>query len=252
MNREGKQLEQVKRELGALPKVEAPVNFEQMVRTKIAEGRPVESTGRAQLMLALKFALPTIVLMLFGAFIIFSGMKAPSYTAVAPVDERPLRPESPLSSDAGPTNQLTASANNSRETNANLKVVQPAVNGVTTDTPGGGSADSAVKGAQDIRPEGMDGVVTKIDPQNVPASRIEPATLLSMLAIQTSCNASSCSVSSVIETGAGARSGLKVGDVIEEINGQRFDDPEALKGRVIMRTLTVRRGGSKLTINLTS
>lgn len=248
MDREGKQLEQVERELGNLPKVEAPVNFEQMVRTQIAEGRPADSTRRAQLLLALKFALPTLLLMIFGAILIFSGMKGPNDQAVAPVDERQLRPDSPLSADADTS---PSGANNaSRNLNVNKANASETKAQVTGDDQGGGSVNLAVKPeAPPVYPDGLDPNARRPEPKSVAPGRVQPSAILSMLGLKISCESAGCSIAQLVEGSAGARAGLKVGDVIEKIN----DDPlssDSFVGSVDIRTITVRRNGRQVRVDL--
>lgn len=249
MDREGKQLEQVERELGSLPKVEAPVNFEQMVRTQIAEGRPVESTGRAQFLLALKFALPTILLMVFGAILIFSGMKEPNDQAIAPIDEHQLRPDSPLSAD---TDKLTAGANNAtRNLNANTKANASEIRAqMPGEEQGGGSVNLAVKPeAPPVYPDGLDPNARRPDPKNVPPGQIQPSAILSMLGLKISCASAGCSIAQLVEGSTGARAGLKVGDVIEKINDVPLSS-DSFEGSVDIRTITVRRGGRPVRVDL--
>jgi membrane-associated protease RseP (regulator of RpoE activity) len=248
MDREGKQLEQVERELGSLPKVEAPVNFEQMVRTQIAEGRPAESTGRAQFMLALKFALPTLVLMVFGAILIFSGMKAPSDQAVAPVDERQLRPDSPLSAD---TEAMTAGANNAtRNLNVNTKANSLEIRAqMPGEDQGGGSVNLAVKPESPVYPDGLDPNARRPEPRNVPPGRVQPSAILSMLGLKINCESAGCSIAQLVEGSPGAKAGLKVGDVIEKINDTPLSS-DSFVGSVDIQTITVRRGGRQVRVQL--
>lgn len=253
MDREDKQSEQLEQEIGSLPRVEAPVNFEQMVRTRIAEGRPQESSGRAQFMLVLKFALPTLLLMVFGAFLIFSGTKPPSDQAVAPIDEQPLRPDSPLTSHISGSRTVAEVTDPAmRDINANSKANASNLRGGTpSDERGGGSVDLGVKGAPEtIYPDGLDPRARKLDPKEVPTSRIPPSAILSMLSMQVNCSASFCTVAQVSEGGPADRYGVKTGDVIEQINGIDVDDPNAFSGHVSLKSLTVRRAGKQVRISL--
>lgn len=251
MDREGKQLEEVERELGNLPKVEAPVNFEQMVRTQIAAGRPADSMGRAQLLLALKFALPTLLLMVFGAILIFSGMKEPNDQAIAPIDEHQLRPDSPLTSEISVNNETVAASTNGNLRTSNINARANSANAPVEPSVGIQSVDLGVQPAPTpIYPEGLDRNMKKMPPPNAAPGKIDPAAILSILGLQLSCSPQGCNVTQAAEAGVGAKAGIKAGDVIEQLNGKNLNDPEAFAGRLILKSLTVRRGGKVLQINL--
>ena len=81
--------EQVTALLRTLKPVEAPANFEANVRSRIVDGEERSMFANPGILLGLKFALPLVVLLVFGAFLFsISNSKIDEAMVPPPADDK--------------------------------------------------------------------------------------------------------------------------------------------------------------------
>jgi hypothetical protein len=236
--------ETISRLLGSLPTAEAPENFEAMVRSQIADRRPAESSGRPVLWLALKFALPMLLLVFLGAFLIVSDDSSLDTGMVPPVDSSSV-PSMDLDEKV-PSNDVAV---NSRNESGRPQPVNRNAEVPKTTPP---SEVKALSQDDTTRfPPGVDPRnATKTNKRPSPG-RISPISILSFIGITSACSPVSCQVRALQAGGLADRAGVRVGDVVEAIDQRPIDSTHLFSGEVAVRTLRIRRDGKQLTISLT-
>ena len=233
--------EEVTRILAGLRAVEAPENFEGSVRARIAERRTVRSATRPSLLLAAKFAIPMLLLMLLGAFLIVSDDRALNTEMVPAIADEAV--------EAANLGDVQVAAPRSAGTPfADTVVAESAINRnarTTRPDPQGGSQDMAL--SQDdttVFPDGVDprnAKITNAKPPN--AGGISPLSILSFIGISGGCTPVSCKVNSVRPASLSAKAGIQSGDVVMAIDDRSIDSFRDSRGAVTVRSLTVVRNG---------
>jgi membrane-associated protease RseP (regulator of RpoE activity) len=232
---------QISRLLRDVPAVEAPDNFEAMVRSRIAERRPVERVGRSVFWLAVKFTAPIALLLAFGVFLILSDDDSLNLGMIPPVDA-PGVASANLGIQETPVN-ITA-VNNVRQPlplnrSNELRPTEPA------------SQEKALSPDDTLLfPPGVDPRKATRTNERPSAGRVAPISILAFIGITSACTPSSCQVRAVQPGGVAERSGVRVGDVIEAIDERPIDSTHGFSGEVRVRSLRVRRDGKPLTISL--
>lgn len=262
-----------------LRSVAAPNDFDFRVKARIAKGKPAQNI-QPPLLPALRYVLPIgIVVLLFGlvafnANYFSGGNSAPQTAAVEtpPATEIIGNDSSSINSFAGnqvavanPGSQASAvnSANVSIESNGNIqenqfaavkfpskpRIIAPQKN--VKDETGGGSRDSAFSSAPITLPIGIQ-PDRKIEtlPNVGNSNAITDKEFLEFIGIKINSDKGVRKVISIGQNTAAERSGVKVGDVIEAINGEKLS-AEPLRVKTIeAKTLTVFRGTEKIEITL--
>jgi membrane-associated protease RseP (regulator of RpoE activity) len=244
--------------LSALPRVEAPKNFEFRVKARIAEG----SAPRSALFPFLKIAAPLALVLLIGAFVIFYGLlpgQADVPIVADTAQSEPLRPEPksdlpvpPAQSVAGPQIDQTHSALPDEPYVAAVKptVVRRAAAPEVVKPSQGGSRDFSLNSAQPKLPPGFESV----EPRNLNANGSSSAAdvpvrnVLGILGIAAEYGNGGWKVQSVVEKSVAARAGVRASDVIEAIDGQPLKSDSLLKGGA--KVFTVRRDGKQMSLSL--
>ena len=243
--------------LNTLGRVEAPLNFEAMVRSRITEGRA--DSPQAGWMLGLKFALPTIALLLLGAFFLFPGGSGLNERAVMPVNaQTETGADSRIFPDApGPVTEATKgkealsarAANGQQNSNLSLTGSKP----LSVGEPGGGSRDEAIgQPAPTIYPKGID-PSKRIGPQSIkpPTGNGIPAeTVLAMLGIRSECKENGCEAAAIAKQSIAETAGVKLNDLIEAIDEKPVKAGTVFEGTLSVKRLRVLRGGKRITIAL--
>lgn len=236
--------------LSALPRVEAPGNFEFGVRARIAAGQDVKA--RASLIPFLKLAAPLTLLLAITGFVFFygtmpttgpnaiettSGTNLPAASpdlAVEAVPESLARPRPAESAQPDVSSRQQAAGPNRPANNSQPKRVR---RGESIDIPlsRGGSVDLALGSGNSITPRGL----------NPSATEVSVRDLLGILGITAEFEKGGCKVRSVAENSLGVRAGLKAGDLIETIDGREVKSDTKLKGDS-GKTFGIRRDGKRI------
>lgn len=233
--------EQISRLLRDMPAAEAPENFEGMVRTRIAERRSFDRTGRPVFWLAIKFAAPMVLLLAFGVFLILSDDGSVNVEMIPPVDA-PAVASANLSFDETPVK--VSEVNNLKQSpplnkNAEQRPVEPP------------SQDKALSPDDSTRfPPGVDPRKATRTNEMPSAGRVAPISILSFIGITSACTPVSCQVRAVQPGGLAERSGVRVGDLIEAIDDRPIDSTHTFSGGISVRSLRVKRDGTPITISL--
>lgn len=252
----GQEDTEVSAALGRLGKVIAPARFEANVRSAIEARSQPSFFNTPGFLLGLKFAVPAIVLLFLGAFLLFStggvdnDQIAVSEPAAQPAatDVAPVVPASEPPS-AGQVNNVVAEGGQ-----VNTQVpVNRTPRGSRTSGNGqefrGGSRDFALSPDNtSIRPKVVDPDQKPVTAS--PTGSVTAETILSKMGIDSKCIEKGCNAVSVRSASIGGRSGVKEGDVIEAIDGKPVDAGTEFKGNVIIRNITVRRDGKQVIVPL--
>jgi len=237
--------------LSALPRAEAPANFEFRVKAGIAKGSPSQFAFLPLLKTAAPLALILVALM-FGIFyyerpsdqinnVALSGPPAP---AAAPSEPAPA-----------PSLPAAVIPRVSEPVQAERAVVEPnriserRRVSVPQNRSQGGSVDRIIHQANVIMPPGFESA----NPQNRNANTAAPSTtgtpvrdVLGMFGIDGDFGDGGWRVRSVKENSFGSRTKIAAGDVIESIDGQSVKSETRLKSGA--KTFTVRRAGNLITL----
>lgn len=268
--------------LRGLPRAQAPADFELGFRTKLARTkelkRPLPPVWNA-----LRYGLPAAAAALILGFVIFNSnlfRPAAGPDPVAEVQETPAATSGGTDaapSSAGPEEELTADAG--EEPGPAAGIDRSSSNTERRSDAGGADVGnkSAPEGAverddievRDTRPE-EDRTKTLALTENKPINPpgIEPdkkidtppvqpspaeftaREVLSQLGIEASFADGGWKVAAVRKNSAAETSGVRTGDVVLAIDGQRLTAGPLEKGSFQGRTLTVRRGASELGIDI--
>ena len=237
--------------LSALPRVEAPANFEFGVKAKIANGRVV---SRAGFISFLKLAAPMSLLLVVGAFIFFYAT-LPSQDQVTAVE-----PVAPASDVRGATSETPDSVTTVEPENVSgprVTEVEPeraavpargAVNRVAprrgkNANDGGTSNTFTQKSAKVIMPPGLESA----NPRNPNTARIPVQEFFKTLGMASEFGDGGWKVSSVNENSVAKRSGVQANDVIVAIDGKEMKKNSAVAE---IKSIRVRRDGKMIEMTL--
>ena len=240
--------ERVSRLLAAMKRVEAPGDFDFRVRARIAAGRPAERRTFG-LPMAVRYAIPLVLVVLIGAYFGFNGFYPDKYADVPAVAEAPISVAPPI---APPSNdEVVPPSNLSAGEHAIVRKPEFANNGVgdapvkktpKVDRPVGGSFDVAGRQERKLYPRGFD---PNARPANAKAMdrtvQIPTKDVLNLFGVNGTFGKSGWKVESVTTDTLAARSGVKAGDVIEAINDQPLKEKMSFKGKFNGKTLRVKR-----------
>lgn len=256
----GQEDAEVSAALGGLKKVYAPMSFEANVRSAIDAGRDRTFFSTPGFILGLKFALPSVVLLALGVFLIFSsggpdaGQIAQRETAAPPVS---VDVPSGVPVSGPPANQVNnmiaggAQVNRQPAVNRPVRANQKAANDRVFR---GGSRDLALSPDNTaILPKSMN-PDQKLDPArrglDPAAGSITVVAILSKLGASANCTENGCTATSIQPGSAAERSGIKKGDLLEAINGKPVRAGKVLEAGEMIRNVTLLREGDRITIQL--
>lgn len=234
--------EKISRLLSGLPVAEAPEDFEGSVRSRIAELRASRS-DRPVFWLAVKFAGPMLLLVIIGAFLIFSDDSSLNVGMVPPVGA-PRVGSADLSVDE-PSNAAPISGGNlTRQSMPNRDATLPKTEP--------GSQEKALSPDDTTRfPPGVDPRRAVPTNQRPPTGgQISPSAILGMLGIGTACSDAGCKVVSIQPNSLASKIGLEVDDLIEAIDDRRIVAGRSFEGSVSVSSLLVLRAGKRSTVRV--
>ena len=248
--------EEVSRLLSALPRVDAPSNFDFRVKAKISAGNRQKSWIE-RIPLAVRFALPTLLILLVGAYFYFirvpsnNGSQDPQVEAMVPP---PVMNESPADGTSpNNTNSLVARENPSltpeqaRPGNSN-RTVRPPSNGQSS-KPLGGSLDEAKDQPDTIeRPGTPDKSRVANDMAAVASSQSVKRGLSQIGIADTVYEGGGWKVVVVTNNSIAKRSGIIEGDIVTAIGNQHLNQNSVVHN--VADHLTVIRGGKPVNISL--
>ena len=243
--------------LGALPRVDAPANFEFGVKARIATQ---QSRPQSSLLPFLKIAAPLTLVVLVAAFIVLYGVMPggetgqPNVVASTPAVEKELPRSEPVPAPSvaeslpplieGGTDVATSTPQR-RRANARIATTPKDIAPPVTN---GGSVDRTQIVANLVTPPGIPAIHGRN--ANASASDIPAEEVLEMLGMKVELVKGVFVVRSVTENGVGTRAGVKANDVVEAINDQKLSEGSKLKGSFSGRSLSIRRDGKPLKLNL--
>lgn len=246
--------EEVSRLLTALPRVDAPSKFDFEVRARIAS-RKQPSSWLDRIPFTVRFALPTLLVLLFGAYLYF--YQAPGYfgpeqdlnVAALPVRAPGIEEQAPKAStptstadelasqqEATPITRGTQGRGAAPATKQNSKVPQ------------GGSKDFALD-----NPQSVDGPGAR-DPRKAAGvgpdgSQLSVKQLLSPMGIDTVFENGGWKVVVVTANSPAMRSGIIKGDIVTAIGNQPLNQNSSFR-KASASHLTVMRDGKPVSIRV--
>lgn len=259
-----------------LRRIDAPNDFDFRVKAKIANSKPADFQPR--FLPALRYVLPvSIVVLLLGLVAFnanyFSNNNSAPQTAVA-VSQMPLEKDSaPVNSFA--SNQIVAADTSNQPSitsvaNLNIapventqekqsvafnlppkpKTTAPKKN---AEDDGGSSRDLASTRSSEKLPYGINpnrAVETLPNANN--QNSITDEDVWEFIGIKVVAENGNRKVTAVLPNTTAERSGVKTGDVIEAINGEKLSAKPLRVKTIEAKTLTIMRGTEKIEINLQS
>lgn len=266
--------------LGNLKRVEAPKDFDFRVKARIAEHSRADFQPR--FLPVLRYVLPLGLILLFSAAFVFNSLYFPDAVNVpltaennSPIEIKKEVETSPANlietanATSLPENEIIAAAatnsnvpNTRNEKNVPTRFI--AVKSVknTKTSPkknnseiSGGSRLSALTAPkQIITPPGINPnqtVQNSPNPANTNSLTAKTAKeVLSELGIETVFEGESWKVLSVRQNSPAQRSGVKTGDAVQAIDGEKLTDKPLQNKTIEGKNLTVRRGAEKVEISL--
>ena len=262
--------------LGSLKRVDAPKNFDFHLKARIANAKPTDLQPR--FLPILRYVLPLSLVIVIFVVAVLNNLYFTDSQIVQPpqiaetrnqipvieqienpaaVSQRQENPESAISS----SNVIESNRNNSAKvSDANLQIVtdktskkvKPKVLSKENKTEdSGGSLISASTGTKIITPPGLNSNKTvEILPEFENNKSLNPKEILLQLGIEAAFTGKDWLVKSVKQYSLAERSGVKSGDAVEAIDGEKLTD-QPLKGRKFEgKQLTVTRGTKKIEISL--
>lgn len=249
--------------IGSLKRVDAPNDFDFRVKARIAKGRPAER-NTSWLPASVRLAIPLVLLITVGGYFALSSyyspkaIEVPAVAEVKPAVISPVVESQPAQPISAPPEQLIAER-------GNIKPAETAINSVTrsnerktasvtpaNDRSGSGSYDEAAREVRTRFPRG-------IDPNAKPPANsagfntnvLVPAKdVLTLIGVNASYDGAGWKVSSVTANSLADRSAVKAGDVIEAIDGQLVKANTSFGNGFSGKSLSVRRGGQSVQIDL--
>lgn len=246
--------------LGHLPRVEAPANFDARVRSRIAQGRP--SSWRAWLIPSAAAVSLCSVVLAAVVFVYFRGRDAqvadagqPDNPAVTSESPNPQFAESRNPEPANVSTQPTVSKTPALSLVAEKRegsISRPGP--AASSKPGGGSYVETIKSSEAPRvPIGMPTPGTNPEANIRPpgsVNKVSSREVLQLIGLDGEFRDDGWHVRKVAENSSAARSGLRVGDVVEAIDDTKIIGNTTFDGGFNGKNLTVLRDGNRLTISL--
>ena len=256
--------------LSALPRVEAPGNFEFGVKARIAAGEVHPGKNPFGFVKVVAPLALVLVVALFGLF--YRTMpsedvaSAPRTETISPQQSGPIaqndttpKQSDPIPADTPEPEPMVASGSGSQAATSTGKLNRRSATPRSglIETPGlappviqPGSIDRAVEAANVIDPPGINSNLGRNSNSNSAGASIPVREVLEMLGVKAEFAGGGWAVRSTADNSIAARAGVKVKDVIEAINDQTLTEDTKLKGSFEGKSLRVRRDGKSMTISL--
>jgi len=237
--------------LNALPRVEAPGNFEFGVKARIA-GR---SSVKPSFAPFIRVAAPLMLLLVVGGFVIFyETLPNPERTTsqMSVVAPQPVVQDSQSRTE---TPQVETPSAPNRETLASVGpapiVEKPVIaprrgNTNPANRSRGGSIDLAQPSANVIMPPGFESANPRRGGNT--ATDVPVRNLLGILGISADFGKGGYEVRSVAENSMAARAGVKAKDIIKSIDGQTLKSDMTVKGDSGSKVFSILRDGKLITL----
>ncbi len=263
----------IRQMIKSLRKVDAPKDFDFRLKARIANARP--SDFQPRFLPALRYVLPSSVVVLIFAFVIFNSVYFPDNQQVAeiapqtPVEKQiTLADNFPVMPDLAANNTQTAPNKNlavdvsSPPRNNKTPIINEAklvasksLKRAQAETlkkkmiDNGGSRDIASSSSKVITPKGINLNNTVIIPSNTENST-SVEQILRQFGIETALENGKRKVKAVREKSVGETSDVKVGDVIEAVDGEKLTE-QPLRAKTIKgKQITVVRDTQRIEIFL--
>ncbi|MGI8787414.1 MAG: hypothetical protein ACR2HG_06615 [Pyrinomonadaceae bacterium] len=255
-----------------LPQVDAPKNFDFLVKARIADSKPANYSP--PLFPVLRYVLPLGLAILILGFFVFKTANFSSDNAAPQMAQvvSPTPIEKTISTNDSSSEQISVATTAKNEkpapdfSNANIESSKPKNTALfvaekskprigndkkDVENNFNGSRMSASKPPLVFTPKGFDlNSNVRVSPNSVGANSITDEQILAQLGIEIVSENGNRIIKSVKQNSLAGRSGVKVGDVVEAIDGRKISD-EPIRGNTIEgKTLTVRRGAEKVEITL--
>lgn len=259
--------------LGGLEPVDVPKDFNVQVRARIARGRP---ESPSVFIPALRYVLPLVIVLAVVSFVAVNTLyfvdpgspvvqSNPSDSVEKPVDDIALQEESiPVlegqtdntvavsaeNENPAVVRELTAGQTKNNSNSGGIRDIGPTAEpDVLRDSGGGSQVLSVSPGREVITPLGIN---TNTQNLAVPPT-MNPRTftvteVLSLIGIELTTDDENRRVKSVTQNSPAERSGVRTGDVIEEIDGKPLIGENLRERSFQGNKLTVRRADKRLEI----
>ena len=247
--------------LGAMPRISAPADFNHKVRGRIAERS--QHSGQGWRILVPAFA--AVFLVALGAVLYLGVLNSANVTDVPPIAEAPAQapmppPATPSTQSDAPAPPEVASAVSNDASIPNESAAerpvpkrQPARTEDVEEAPPGGSIDRAgspVNTSPD-RPVNSNVAVPEMRPPGFDApGEVEANEVLSLMGLKGNFQPEGFLVSSAEASGAAARAGVRVGDLVESLDGKKIEPETRFASGSEIRTIGVKRNGERLTLRI--
>lgn len=271
--------------LGALNRIDAPADFDFRLKARIERAKPNDySRAPRTLPQVLRYVLPLGLVILVSAFVVFNGVYFRSAQSVAPIAETRFEklPTVNDSQNSGATPAQAAIENNflptektvasvSRSIQTTDKIKQSAANSSavaakldrkqkpknsaekSVDEQAFGSSDKALRNVKIITPSGINlNRAAQIAPNIENGKPLTAKEILFQLGIDAVFKEEIWRVKSVVQNSLAERSGVRAGDAVEAVDGERLTDKPLKNKKVEGKNLTVARGSQKIEILLTN
>ena len=270
------------RVIGEFKQVDAPQDFNFRVKARIANAKP--KNNHSPLFPILRYVLPFSAIVLILTFVVFNEIYSLSDKTAPPIAESDNKLLKQKEDSASPTNSLTA--RQTVEDSRFLEVAQPAINNqvaqpfktkkksetyedknqyaavknvkkpqikTALDNEKGfdGSHDNASSASRNLTPKGLNPTKTVEPLPN--AGSANPVTveqILSELGIEIALENGRRQVKKIKSNSVAERSAVKVGDLIEAIDGVKLTSEPVRSKTIEGKKLVILRGAEKIEILL--
>lgn len=268
--------EKVRNMIGDLKRIDAPKDFDFRLKGRIAKA--ISTDFQPRFLPVLRYVLPVSAILVIFAFVIFNGLYFPDNQTVSQVAETVPQtnieqtnpPIAPVEQIANVSNfakdeklavadlpikkDIKPLANQPQFIAVKTPIVKQTKNPIIKEKPdnGGGSRDSASSVPSiNITPKDVNLNPTQPNQPNTETSKpLNAQEILSQLGIEAVFSGTSWKVKSVKPDSLAEGSGVKVGDVIEAVNGEKFTDKPLSANISEVKNLTIGRGAEKIEISL--
>lgn len=275
--------EQVRQMIGDLKRIDAPKDFDFRLKGRIAKTK--SSDFKPRFLPMLRYVLPLVAILVISGFVVLNGLYFPDSQAVsqvaedipqmnieqkvAPVapfeevanvsnpakDEKLFAADSPTKPEPAKTaKEVKSSANETQFVAVRPRSTVPKKNLIVKekkDDNGGGSRDSASSVSPIITPKGINLNTTPENSSNPENKQpLNAQEVLSQLGIEANFTNPGWMVKSVKQHSLAESSGVKVGDVVEAIDGEKLSDKLLNVKTIQVKKIMVLRGAEKIEISL--
>lgn len=252
--------------LSGLSRMNAPDDFDAHVRSRIASGRANEgvSLWTANL-IRIGVPLAAAIVLALGSYLVFTSLNTEQYYVPAVAEVQP-QTQSPAAaqpaSDVGtaqeanratmrPSDELIVQNNSPTGDNAKTNGAHSVDREAPKARLTGGSTELAVRESKKIFPRGLNpNAKPAANAKGVdPNARMGVLQILDFIGIKATWASDGWRVDSVDAKTIAERSGVRTGDIVEAISGQKVDKQTTFPARFDGNSVRVRRNGASLQID---